>query len=578
MAVLIPDTPKICPYGERIVYEKFGRDLDKDWIVLHSLGLVEHGNKVWGEVDIVVLSTKGIFSIEVKGGKVSCKDGVWEYQAPGKEPYIRKEDPWTQAKGAMFALSERLSRSDPDLKNLLYGYGVVMPHEIFTATGSEIEPDVLLDKRDFGRSLGFYIGDLMRHWQSVYQERHGKIRRLPTFDEIRRIRKLLRPDIESAFSLGSYFNGLEGELLQLTNDQIRAARGVANNSRTVISGRAGTGKTIIAIEHAKKLAASGLDVLYLCFNQMLACHVRESLKDDPLAGRIRVHHIHSLFREHIEKSGMANRLQQANVSNDELFGSLYPEIFVEAALMNEPSLADVLVIDEAQDLLTLQNLDAADLLLLDGLRKGRWHLFLDPMQNIYGKEAEEMEVRLREAGFAEYELSTNCRNTKEVAVLASIISGIDMALEGAIEGPVCECVHYSEKADFLRKFENEVRILLDADVNPKDIVILSPRRLENSLLAGVSIVAGVPLQDMSENASVKGIHFSTMHAFKGLERNVVLAIDLDRIGDETVSMLHYAGLSRARVLLKVFLDEKERNAYKSQSAAFGQRLKDGGIR
>ena len=57
------------PYGERSVYEKLGRDLDKDWVVLHSLGLHGHETKIWGEADIVVLSTKGIFALEVKGGQ-----------------------------------------------------------------------------------------------------------------------------------------------------------------------------------------------------------------------------------------------------------------------------------------------------------------------------------------------------------------------------------------------------------------------------------------------------------------------------------------------------------------------------
>ncbi len=577
MAVLIPDTPKECPHGERIVFEKFGRDLDDDWIVMHSLGLVEHQKKLWGEVDIVVLSTKGIFVIEVKGGRVSCKDGVWEFHAPGKEPYTRKEDPWTQAKDAMFALRNTLAHHAPDLQELLFGYGVVMPHEHFTATGPEIELAVLLDKRNFGKNLRFYIGDLMRHWESVYQERHGRVPRFPTREDIRRIRKLLRPDVESAFSLGSYFNGLERELLQLTNGQIKAARGVANNPRTVIRGKAGTGKTIIAIDQARRLASQGLDVLYLCFNQMLARHVEQSLAEDPQASRIRVRHIHSLFREQIERAGMAAQLQRTNVSDAALFGHVYPEVFVEAALQEEPELADVLVVDEAQDLLTPQNLDAIDLLLKDGMRKGRWHLFLDPMQNIYGKEAEETETVLREAGFAEYDLFDNCRNTRQVALQTSIISGIDMALEGALEGPECDCVYYRDRDDLINMLEKEVAKLLHADVPPKDIVVLSPRRLENSLLADVNSVAGLPVRNMADNPATQGLHFSTMHAFKGLERNVVLAIDLERIGDDLMSMLHYAGLSRARGLLKAFLPENERKAYQRQALSFGTRLANGGI-
>jgi hypothetical protein len=66
--------------------------------------------------------------------------------------------------------------------------------------------------------------------------------------------------------------------------------------------------------------------------------------------------------------------------------------------------------------------------------------------------------------------------------------------------------------------------------------------------------------------------FSTMHSFKGLERLVVLAIDMDGIGNPECSMLHYAGLSRARGLLHTFLPESERGAYGHQAAGFAARM------
>ncbi|WP_204265193.1 hypothetical protein, partial [Klebsiella pneumoniae] len=62
-------------------------------------------------------------------------------------------------------------------------------------------------------------------------------------EDIKRIRKVLRPDVESAFSLGSWLNGLEQELLQLTNEQIRISRRLAANPRMIVTGKAGTGKT-----------------------------------------------------------------------------------------------------------------------------------------------------------------------------------------------------------------------------------------------------------------------------------------------------------------------------------------------
>lgn len=572
MAILVPETPKDCPNGERVVFERFARDLDDDWVVLHSLGLVKHNKKLWGEADFILVTTKGVFAVEVKGGRVSCRDGEWIHEAPGRVPYRRRESPWTQAKDAMYAVIDSLVRADKSLGRLLFGYGVIMPHERFKTTGPEIELETLLNVDSFGRNLRFYVGDLMRYWESATHERQQHERRLPTKEEIRRIREILRPDIDSSFSLGSFFTGLEREQLLLTNGQIRAARGVANNPRTVIRGRAGTGKTVIAIDHAKRQAESGKDVLYLCFNQLLARHVSESLKNDLAGSRIRVKHVHSLFGEIIGKAGLTDRLSEFRKDDPEFFSRVFPELFLEAAFLIDLQGADVLVIDEAQDLLTTANLDAFDILLSGGLRKGQWHMFIDPMQNIYGKEANDAERLLREAGFAEYELYENCRNTRQVALQTSIISGIDMAIDGAPDGPARDCLYYKDGNDLISRLNRCVHELLASDVKPRQMIILSPRRIENSMLAGCKDVAGVPLRNLHEAVSGDGLDFATMHSFKGLERDVVIAVDVDQVGDESVSMLHYAGLSRARGLLCVFMPETQKRSYEKQAHAFGARM------
>jgi hypothetical protein len=300
------------------------------------------------------------------------------------------------------------------------------------------------------------------------------------------------------------------------------------------------------------------------------------LVGDEAAERIRVRHIHALFRDVIQAGGLDAQLDAVDVAPAELFGRVFPELFVEAAIMQGAPEADVVIVDEAQDMLTAANLDALDLLVRNGLRRGHWHLFLDPMQNIYGTEADATEARLREAGFAEYDLHDNCRNTRQVATQCSIISGIDMALEGALEGPDCECVYFAGAAALPSVLEQTVSDLLAADVPPKDMIILSTHRLERSGLAGVQRIADLPLIDLGAAQSGEGLLFSTMHAFKGLERNVVLAIDLDRIGDDVMAMLHYAGLSRARGLLRAFVDADKRAAYDAQARAFGRRLAGGG--
>lgn len=567
MAILIPDVPRDCSFGERQVFDRLETDLkdQPDWIAIHSLGLAKHAKKLWGEADFVLLTTKGIFVVEVKGGKVSCRDGHWMYEAMGKTPY-EGSHPWTQAKDAMFALRNRIVEVAPHLKRLLYGFGVVMPHEVFTATGAEIEPDVLLDKRDFRRNLGFFIGDLNRHWEREYQLRHGTTPELPNVANLREIRKILRPDVFSTLSLGSWLNGLDAELLQLTNAQIRASRRMAANERTIVRGRAGTGKTVLAVERARQLAQQGKSVLYLCFNQLLAEHVRNGL--GTCAG-VAVQHLHALYRRAIDSAGLGGKLGEAT-SDAELYGRQFPELFAEAVLAHGHETYDVLIVDEAQDLLTGENLDALDLLVDGGLRRGRWHLFLDPLQNIYGKLSESAEQRLAELSIAYDDLFENCRNTRRVAIQASIMSGIDMAIDGGPEGLPCDAVYYTDTKDFAKKLGEKVRELLASEVGPDRMIILSTRRLENS---PVTECAGLVVRDVREKSLSGTAPFCTMHAFKGLERDVVLAVDLERLSDPQLSLLLYAGLSRARLLLVPFVPESAREAYGRLAAEFGVRLR-----
>jgi hypothetical protein len=203
---------------------------------------------------------------------------------------------------------------------------------------------------------------------------------------------------------------------------------------------------------------------------------------------------------------------------------------------------------------------------------------MDPLQNIYGKDTEVAQALLEEAGFGYYQVEENCRNSREVAIQASIISGMDLALEGAIPGPACDCVFYRNRDDFVSKLESVIADLRAHDVALEDMIILSTRKLENSLLGGRKSIGDAEIVDIARlESNVPGMHFATMHSFKGLERKVVLAIDLDRIADDSFAMLYYAGLSRARGLLRPFVAEADRHLYELQAKRYGERVATGKV-
>ena len=52
---------------------------DDEIIILHSLGIAEHVNKIFGEIDFVVICKEGILCMEVKGGQVERIGGKWRF-------------------------------------------------------------------------------------------------------------------------------------------------------------------------------------------------------------------------------------------------------------------------------------------------------------------------------------------------------------------------------------------------------------------------------------------------------------------------------------------------------------------
>ena len=270
---------------------------------------------------------------------------------------------------------------------------------------------------------------------------------------------------------------------------------------------------------------------------------------------MQVHHVHALYRDLIEDAGLLPRLRAMDEDAPEFFASGFPELAAEALCEKSHAGWDVLVVDEAQDLLTPEHLDVFDLLLGDGMSRGRWHLFLDPRQDIYGEDVQStVAERLEVYAPAFDDLFENCRNTRQVAVGTSIVSGIDLPVAGAPDGPDTAIHYYGTQEEAVRLLEDLIRELVEAQVRPDDIAVLSTRRLGNSLLTGRERLAGFRLFDPAASGEPRkgDLLFSTMHAFKGLERQAVVAIDMAEIGEGVlVHASLYGAVQGARAAARV---------------------------
>src|SRR5258708_37533151 len=66
--------------AEKALFRRLRLVDDSDWsLALHSLNLAEHVWKRVGEIDFLLVGSRGIYVLEVKGGHVSRSQGVWRF-------------------------------------------------------------------------------------------------------------------------------------------------------------------------------------------------------------------------------------------------------------------------------------------------------------------------------------------------------------------------------------------------------------------------------------------------------------------------------------------------------------------
>jgi hypothetical protein len=107
-------------------------------------------------------------------------------------------------------------------------------------------------------------------------------------------------------------------------------------------------------------------------------------------------------------------------------------------------------------------------------------------------------------------------------------------------------VFFAEDDSALKRLEQIVTVLRKSGHRPGDVVILGPRRRENSVLAGFSSVSGWRVRDFSM-AGPDDLAYGTVHSFKGLERPVVIVIEAGNSNQVESDSVLYVAMSRARV-------------------------------
>ncbi len=552
MAKMIPAviSPSVKSPAERKIYEWFKTDpVTKDWVVFHSLGIENHQTVVFGEIDFLVCASElGVFALEVKGGRIARKDGVWVYTDKYGVEHEKVRGPFEQASEGMFSIKEELkNRSESkSVQNALCGYGVMFPDIVYDNSDIDISQEEIFDKRD-GQFVGKFIKRLADYNKNKFMQKKVFVV-YPSEEDINNIVNVLRKDFDKALPLSTKIEYSENNLITLTEEQYRCIDGLASNKRCLISGGAGTGKTVLAIKNAKESVAAGKKLGFFCYNLLLEKELRRHFEN----AELKPVYVGSLT-DYCEQLVKKHRLFDFSTITDvpEFYKKKLPEYALDAITL-EGVKFDKIILDEAQDLMTPEYLLVIDSLLSGGLKKGEWYFFGDfDYQTIYNcgiTDNRTVEMLEEEAGFATFRLTRNCRNTPNIQQEMNEIAGVNAeTLLKDKNTPEVRYIQFLDADNEAELLTEELKKLIVAGIKPSEITILSAFRRDKCVVDKVKKYKIDPAGIESNN-----ITYSTIQGFKGLENTVIILCDIMTYNKPD---LMYVAMSRARSMLIILESE-----------------------
>lgn len=551
MARMVPDrVDPASPSSEERVFQLLRDDPStRSWTIYHSLGLSSAYTGAYGEIDFVaMIPGQGLLCIEVKGGRVECRQGVWTTTNRAGETSAYRRSPFLQAREGMFklvaAIRDRFGPHSLEAK-CPAGWAVIFTDALAPPSSPEFRREELLDANDLQHDPGALLQaspSLATAIRSFGEPAPSTLATLAGF---------LRPDFDRVATLATTLWDAERRFIALTEDQYDVLDHVAGNDSALVSGGAGTGKTMLALELARRLASEGRRVLLACFNRELGLWLETRAKETA-SGHITAGHLHRLLRPRIEAAGL---LAEAQASQSETAWFEAGALAVSAS----DERFDTIIIDEVQDFPAGPLLDLLEAWQRQPVAPPGICLFGDfSRQALYSPPVEALALVRERLHPAMFQLRRNCRNTRRIAAETTALTGA-FDVKVSHEQPAglsVERIFFDVPAHQQRALDRALQTLRTEGFNGADIVILGSRRPENSVLAGLSTCGGYRIVEREERHRAAGVIFSTIQAFKGLESPAVVLVDLEPRPDHDTDALLYVGMTRARTRLIMILPEQ----------------------
>ena len=532
MAITLPDDLRLANDTERRVWTALIAQLGDGDLVIAGQRVTDQLKD--HEIDFVVaIEGAGIVCVEVKGGEVTHDGDTWlQHLRSGQ---IKIIDPVRQVRQARYALRDFIEK-DPRWTQgrVRWNHVVVLPNSEFSQDFAVTDCPrwMVVDRDDFPNVVG-RIRDI-----ALNQETELPLLTAKGIEELRIAlggRGLPQRDVVA--------RALENEDAAniLTDRQAVILDAIQLLTRVEVRGGAGSGKTFMALEQARRLANRGQRVALLCYSHGLASFLKRIT-----AGwnrRLRPGYVGE-FHDLGIAWGAAHGPDesQRDAATEQFFEhALSAQMLELANNLPDGHRFDSIVIDEAQDFA-----DSWWEPLLAALRDpetGGIYVFSDEGQRVFDRKG------TPPVPLVPLLLEQNIRNTRQIARAFEPLVDHPMRLLGS-DGAEVRFVPCTRE-DAFDVGDDQIEALLAEGWRPEDVALLTTGSRHPEQIARQA-EGNAAYWDSFWDA--EQVFYGHVLGFKGLERRAVVLVVNDKSVFERSPERLYVGLSRARDQLVVCAD------------------------